>query len=88
MEKITIYHGNNVEVSAPRILQNGFYKDFEYGFYCTSFERQAKRWALTRHGDSIINYYSYMPKDNLKALIFKEMTEEWLDFGMACRKGI
>lgn len=88
MEKITIYHGNNVEVSAPRILQNGFYKDFEYGFYCTSFERKAKRWALTRHGDSIINYYSYMPKDNLKALIFKEMTEEWLDFGMACRKGI
>ena len=26
MEKNIIYHGSNVEVSVPRILQNGFYK--------------------------------------------------------------
>ena len=48
MEKNIVYHGSNVEVSIPRILQNGFYKDFGYGFYCTSFEKQAKRWAMTR----------------------------------------
>lgn len=48
-----IYHGSNVEVSVPRILQNGFYKDFGYGFYCTVYEKQAKRWAITRKGDSI-----------------------------------
>jgi len=30
-----IFHGSNVEVAKPRILQNGFYKDFGYGFYCT-----------------------------------------------------
>ena len=41
MEQI-IYHGSNVEVSKPRILQNGFYKDFGYGFYCTNMKRQAK----------------------------------------------
>ena len=46
MEKNIVYHGSNVEVSIPRILQNGFYKDFGYGFYCTSFEKQAKRWAI------------------------------------------
>lgn len=33
IEKSIIYHGSNVEVSVPRILQNGFYKDFGYGFY-------------------------------------------------------
>lgn len=40
MEK-NIYHGSNVEVSQPRILQNGFYKDFGYGFYGTNIEKQA-----------------------------------------------
>lgn len=48
MDKIIVYHGSNVEVAEPRILQNGFYKDFGYGFYCTKYEKQAKRWALTR----------------------------------------
>lgn len=60
MEKNIVYHGSNVEVSIPRILQNGFYKDFGYGFYCTSFEKQAKRWAMTRKGpmadDQIWNF--------------------------------
>ena len=30
MEKNIVYHGSNVEVSVPRILQNGFYKDFDF----------------------------------------------------------
>ena len=50
MENSIVYHGSNVEVSIPRILQNGFYKDFGYGFYCTSYEKQAKRWAMTKSG--------------------------------------
>ena len=53
MEQI-IYHGSNVEVSKPRILQNGFYKDFGYGFYCTNMKRQAKRWAMTRRGKTVV----------------------------------
>ncbi len=24
----TIYHGSNVEVAKPKVIQNGFYKDF------------------------------------------------------------
>lgn len=32
-----IYHGSNQIVSEPRILTQGFYKDFGYGFYCNSF---------------------------------------------------
>lgn len=88
MENSIIYHGSNVEVTTPRILQNGFYKDFGYGFYCTRIERQAKRWALTRKGDSIVNKYKYLPADNLNVLKFEQMTDEWLDFVVACRKGI
>ena len=88
MEKNIVYHGSNVEVSVPRILQNGFYKDFEYGFYCTGYEKQAKRWAMTRKGDSVINHYEYKSNPKLKILKFDEMTDEWLDFVADCRCGI
>lgn len=62
--EIIIYHGSNMEVSRPRILQNGFYKDFGYGFYCTNFEKQAKRWAMSRKGKTVVNYYKYKPSKN------------------------
>ena len=88
MDKNIIYHGSNVEVAVPLILQNGFYKDFGYGFYCTSLEKQAKRWALTRKGASVVNRYEYIPNAELKTLQFSEMTDEWLDFVVDCRRGI
>lgn len=88
MKQNIIFHGSNVEVAKPRILQNGFYKDFGYGFYCTNIEKQAKRWTITRKGDSIINRYNYISDEDFKVLCFKQMTEEWLDFIVACRKGI
>ncbi len=87
MVKITIFHGSNVEVSKPRILQNGFYKDFGYGFYCTKLEKQAKRWALTRKGKSIVNRYGYTENPELNVKTFSEMTDEWLDFVAECRRG-
>ena len=82
-----IYHGSNVIVSSPRILVNGFYKDFGYGFYCTNIEKQAKRWALTTRGKSVVNSYEYIPNAALSQLVFDTMTEEWLDFVANCRLG-
>ena len=88
MEKIIVYHGSNVEVAVPRILQNGFYKDLGYGFYCTNYEKQAKRWAMTKKGESVINRYEYELCMDLKILSFDNMTDEWLDFVAKCRMGI
>ena len=82
-----IYHCSNVIVSSPRILVNGFYKDFGYGFYCTNIEKQAKRWALTKRGKSVVNSYEYIPNAALSQLVFDTMTEEWLDFVANCRLG-
>lgn len=87
MEQILVYHGSNVEVSHPKVIQNGFYKDFGYGFYCTNFEKQAKRWALTRKGVSVVNRYIYTESKDLKIKKFPEMTDEWLDFVAECRSG-
>lgn len=82
-----IYYGSNVIVKQPKIITDGFYKDFGYGFYCTNFEKQAKRWALTKKNKHVVNVYSYTENKNLNCLIFKEMSDEWLDFVVSSRQG-
>ena len=81
-----IYHGNTVIVKQPEIKIEKYNKDFYFGFYCTVMEQQAIRWA-TRFGEGIVNVYEYEPDDSLKILKFEKMTEEWLDFIIACRSG-
>ncbi|SDA68497.1 Protein of unknown function [Methanobrevibacter millerae] len=81
-----IYHGSTVTVKKPEIRIEKFNKDFYFGFYCTIMEEQAIRWA-TRFGNGIVNVYEYEPDDSLKILKFEKMTEEWLDFIIACRSG-
>ena len=83
-----IYYGSNVIVNQPKIITDGFYKDFGYGFYCTNFEKQAKRWALTKKNKHVVNVCSYTENKNLNCLIFKEMSDEWLDFVVSSRQGI
>lgn len=82
-----IYYGSNVIVNQPKIITDGFYKDFGYGFYCTNFEKQAKRWVLTKKNKHVVNVYSYTENKNLNCLIFKEMSDEWLDFVVSSRQG-
>ena len=50
-------------------------------------EKQAKRWALTRKGDSVVNRYAYSEDTTLKIKTFSEITDEWLDFVAECRRG-
>ena len=50
-------------------------------------EERTIRWA-TRFGNGFVNAYDYKPNDSLRILKFNEMTEEWLDFIIACRSGI
>ena len=71
-----LYHGSNVIVQEPQILENGFYKDFGYG------------WALTKRRKHIVNFYEYSPDKSLNIKKFSEMTEEWLQFVVNCRLGL
>ena len=85
-ERTIIYHGSNAVVQRPEILINGYYKVIGYGFYCTNIRKRAKRWALTKRGKSIINNYIYKRNSSLKICSFEEMTEEWLEFVVNCRR--
>ena len=83
-----LYHGSNVQVEQPQVKVAGFYKDFGFGFYCTGLERQAQRWAMTKRPKHMVNVYDYEDKEHLRRLYFPEMTDEWLDFVVDCRRGI
>ena len=83
-----LFHGSNVVVDQPKIITDGYYKDFGYGFYCTNLEKQAKRWALVKQHGHVVNVYDYLENKSLNTLVFDELTDEWLDFVVACRQGI
>ena len=88
MTERIVYHGSNSKVYKPQILTNGFFKDFGYGFYCTNHEKQAKRWAITKKNNHVVNVYRIIDLDNLNKLTFDSMKEEWLNFIVNCRRGI
>jgi hypothetical protein len=82
-----IYHGSKVIVQSPEIRIQKYNKDFYFGFYCTLYPEQAMRWATRFGGVGILNKYDYTPYEHMKIKRFSEMTEEWLDFIVACRLG-
>ena len=82
------YQGDNKVLDEPKIYLDGSYKDFGYGFYCTNFEKQAKRWALTKKSNHIVNVYSYTENLDLNCKVFEQMSDEWLDFVVSSRRGI
>lgn len=93
MERL-LFHGSGVTVNTPEIRIGEYTKDFGYGFYCTDYYDQATRWAK-RHNRMVngvqeaptVNVYVYTPNERLNILRFSRMTDEWLDFIAACRKG-
>ncbi|MCM1086949.1 MAG: DUF3990 domain-containing protein [Muribaculaceae bacterium] len=87
MGKMTVYHGSYASVEKPDIVIGRNTKDFGVGFYCTTIREQAERWAR-RYDTGMVNTYTVRMDTTLKILEFKEMTEEWLDFIIACRHGI
>jgi hypothetical protein len=81
-----LYHGSYTNVKKPHMLKGQYTKDFGTGFYCTIMRQQAERWA-GKFDTPFVNVYDYTLKDGLQVLEFKEMTDEWLDFVVACRNG-
>lgn len=81
-----LYHGSYIKIENPQILEGKYTKDFGTGFYCTVLKEQAERWA-GKFDSSWVNIYEYSQRNDLHIKDFKEMTDEWLDFVVACRNG-
>ena len=87
-----VYHGTTEIIKEPDVYHSKQYLDFGRGFYLTSFEAQAKKWALRKglrqKKKAIVNVYELSENlQNYNILSFQEENEKWLDFVCACRKG-
>ncbi|MBO7533291.1 MAG: DUF3990 domain-containing protein [Victivallales bacterium] len=82
-----LFHGSLQIVRKPEIRIGKYAKDFSIGFYCTYFKEQAVRWATRFPAPGYVNIFSCKRTGNLLIKRFDTMTEEWLDFIVACRHG-
>ena len=86
-KQLLLYHGSQQIVRQPVIRSGKYTKDFSTGFYCTLLKEQAVRWATRFPTAGYVNIFSCKLIDNLQIKRFETMTEEWLDFIVACRHG-
>lgn len=87
-----VYHGSGMVIEKPEVSYSKDFLDFGKGFYLTTFEKQAEKWALrkaVRKGTSaIVNVYELNEElSDFKVLAFGTEDEKWLDFVCECRKG-
>lgn len=89
-----VYHGSNVIVEKPQLVEQNRFLDFGYGFYTTTNKEQAVNFAkkviVRRGGKPIVNAYEFNENDfdsKLKIKKFFAPDEEWLDFVSAHRNG-
>ncbi len=81
-----LYHGSNVEVREPKIIESDRKLDFGHGFYLTSSYEQAERWAVLtcrrrKSGQEIITVFECEEElNNLRVLRFTEPDVAWLQY--------
>jgi hypothetical protein len=90
-----LYHGSNVIVDEPRLIQQNRFLDFGYGFYTTTNREQAENFAKkvvarNKIGKATLNIYEIDEKtafEQCRLLSFESPDEKWLDFVAANRQG-
>jgi len=90
-----VYHGTNIVIEQPKIINRFKTLDFGEGFYTTENENQAKGFAVKvceRRSPMlypVVNCYEFNEDfNNFSVLKFDAPNEEWLDFVVERRKGI
>lgn len=87
-----VYHGTTEIIEKPDVNHSKKYLDFGKGFYLTTYEDQAKKWAVRKgmrqEKAGVVNVYELEERwENCQVLSFEKENEKWLDFVCACRKG-
>lgn len=91
-----LFHGSIIIINKPIILKTQRLLDFGKGFYTTTNQNQAERWAIIKKkrlqekSKSIVTIYqiseNLFSNKNYKVKEFSEPNEEWLDFVFTNRK--
>lgn len=86
-----VYHGSNVQIPNPDLKHTRKNVDFGPGFYTTTFQEQAEKWARRFKDageEAYVNQYQ-LNEEKMKCLNvhkFDGYSEEWLDFIVSCRR--
>ena len=87
-----LYHGSDVIVKNPKIIQTEKGKDFGYAFYLTPIKEQAERMAkrkqrINQSKQAIVNVYEWdtSSKTTLKYKNYPNANIEWLEMVINCR---
>ncbi len=89
---MTVFHGSNKEIQLPDVSFSKNYLDFGKGFYVTTYQNQAEKWAFRKaaryNGNPTVNVYTLTENfSQCRILRFDNENEKWLDFVCACRNG-
>lgn len=87
-----LFHGTTEIIEKPNISFSKNYLDFGKGFYLTTYQKQAEKWALRKslrkQKAAIVNVYELSDDlEKYNVLRFGQENEKWLDFVCSCRKG-
>lgn len=87
-----VYHGSVLKLRNPDTKHSKQYLDFGKGFYVTTCQAQAEKWALRKGMRSnkvpVVNVYCF--DENAAEVLIKKYLhddEVWLDFVCDCRSG-
>lgn len=85
-----VYHGSTEIVRQPDVTHSFRALDFGRGFYVTTVEEQAERWARRKAdlmgGKAVVNRYRMSGgTDGLRVRTFPDDLLEWIDFVCDCR---
>ena len=87
-----LYHGSDVVVQIPKIIQTEKGRDFGCAFYLTPIKDQAERMAkrkqrMNKSKSAIVSVFEYDKgaNNNLNIKLFNDSNMEWLDMIIECR---
>jgi hypothetical protein len=90
-----LYHGSNVSVPSPKLIEPNRNLDFGAGFYTTTNKEQAINFSENvyrrqKSGSKVVSVYEFDETafDKLSTLKFDGANESWLDFVSDHRNGI
>ena len=90
-----VYHGTNIIIEQPKVINRFKTLDFGEGFYTSENENQARDFAVKvceRRNPTfnpIVNCYKFNDDlNNYSVLKFDAPDDKWLDFVVERRKGI
>jgi len=87
-----LYHGSDVIVEHPDNLHSQEHLDFGIGFYTTTVQPQAERWARRKAAirgkkAGYVSIYEVKEISNFMIRDFGEDLNAWIDFVCQCRAG-